>query len=118
MSEEMVKVGLGDDYYQGAYFSTSGALLDYEVPRSTLERWEAAQAAYSAMQDEIGRVMDEQAERARALRKERNPEPSLLERMIKDSYVPVITQALRQQLFISESLRGPNYRGPGEQEQG
>lgn len=92
MSEETVKVGLGDDYYQGAYYSTTGSLLEYEVPRSTLERWEAAQAAYGAMQDEIEKVMREQAERIRALRKERSP--SKVTSWVQDIYGPAILAQL------------------------
>lgn len=92
MSEETVKVGLGDDYYQGAYYSTTGSLLEYEVPRSTLERWEAAQAAYGAMQDEIEKVMREQAERIRAQRKERGP--TRMSSVIEDIYGPAILAQL------------------------
>jgi hypothetical protein len=98
VSEETVKVGLGDDYYQGAYYSTTGSLLEYEVPRSQLERWEAAQAAYSAMQDEIGQVMREQAERIRALRKERSP--SRMTSIIQDIYGPAILAQLAQPITI------------------
>lgn len=101
VSEETVRVGLGDDYYQGAYYSTTGSLLEYEVPRSTLERWEAAQAAYSAMQDEIEKVMREQAARIRALRKERGP--TRMSSVIKDIYGP----AILAQLALRTSVQVP-----------
>lgn len=94
MSEETVRVGLGDDYYQGAYYSTTGSLLEYEVPRSTLERWEAAQAAYSAMQDEINQVMREQAERVRALREKRSPAQIRVASWVQDIYGPAILAQL------------------------
>jgi hypothetical protein len=65
VSEETARVSLGDDCYQGAVFSTAdGMPKDYEVPKSQLERWEAAKAAYEAMQGEIEQVMREQREQA------------------------------------------------------
>jgi hypothetical protein len=97
VSEEIVKVALGDDYYQGAYFRTVDGSLDYEVPRSTLERWEAAQAAYEAMQDEIGRVMQEQSERIRALSLERRKgQPTTVPSAIQEAYGEAIMQTLQQ----------------------
>lgn len=98
-----MKVALGDDYYQGAYFSTVSSLLDYEVPRSQLERWEAAAEAYEAMQTEIERVMRDQTERVRALRQERNP--SRVVSTIQEVYGPVITAQLAQ--FVIPPLKEP-----------
>jgi hypothetical protein len=98
VSEETVKVGLGDDYYQGAYYSTTDSLLEYEVPRSTLERWEAAQAAYGAMQDEIEKVMRDQAARIRAQRPALSP--GRMTSIIQDIYGPAILAQLAQPITI------------------
>jgi hypothetical protein len=89
----MVPVSLGDDYYTGAYFSTGNLPEDYEVPKSQLERWEAAKTAYEAMQAEIGQVMDEQRERAREAHRARpvGPMGDFLER----AYSARIEAALR-----------------------
>lgn len=96
--EEMVAVNLGDDYYKGAYFSTyEGYSKDCLVPRSQLERWEAAKAAYESMQSEVEQVMDEQRERVRALRAERPK--SHLSSFIQDTYGPVIEGELRKTLL-------------------
>lgn len=103
--KEMVAVNLGDDYYQGACFSTQdGVPKDYLVPRSQLERWEAAKAAYESMQSEIEQVMDEQRERVRALNAERPK--SQISGFIQDIYGPLVQRALEVPLL----LRGPNYK--------
>lgn len=96
--EEIVRVSLGDDYYQGAYFNTdSGYPRDYEVPKSQLERWEAAKAAYEAMQGEIEQVMQEQRERALALMLERRKgQPSTVPPAIQAAYESAIAQMLSQ----------------------
>lgn len=95
--EAMVKVGLSDDYYQGAYFRTMDGHLDYEVPRSQLERWEAAQAAYGAMQDEIERVMREQRDRVFALAMERRKgQPSSIPPVVQEVYTEAIMRMLQQ----------------------
>jgi hypothetical protein len=95
--EEMAKVALGDDYYQGAYFSTAATHLDYEVPRAQLERWEAAQAAYGAMQDEIEQVMREQSRRVLALMLERRKgQPSTVPPDIQAAYEGAIAKMLQQ----------------------
>jgi hypothetical protein len=94
--EEMVSVGLGDDFYLGAYFTTSG-VTDYEVPRSTLERWEAAKAAFEAMQGEIERVMQEQRDRVLALALERRKgQPSTVPPAIQAAYEEVIKRVIQQ----------------------
>jgi hypothetical protein len=100
--EEMVAVNLGDDYDKGPFFTTDWGPKDYLVPRSQLERWEAAEAAYESMQSEIERVMDEQRERVRALRAERPKSQfaSLLERI----YEPTIRAALEQQAHLNTML--------------
>jgi hypothetical protein len=101
VSEETVKVGLGDDYYHGAYFRTVDADLDYEVPKSQLERWEAAQAAYGAMQDEIGQVMTEQRSQALALMLERRKgQPGVIPKLIQAAYEDVIRQTLQQSSLL------------------
>lgn len=95
--EETVRVDLGDDYYRGAYFRTEGGFLDYEVPVSQLMRWETAKAAYSAMQDEIERVMSEQRDRVLALLMERRKgQPSLVPPVIQEAYADAITRMLQQ----------------------
>lgn len=97
MSEEIVKVALGDDYYQGAYFRTVDGFLDYEVPKSQLERWEAAEAAYGAMQDEIEKVMEQQRDRVLALMMERRKDqPSTVPPVIQEAYSNAIMQMLKQ----------------------
>jgi hypothetical protein len=95
--EETVKVDLGDDFYQGAYFSTTATYLDYEVPKSQLERWEAAQAAYEAMRAEIGRVMQDQRDRVFALHMERRKgQPSTVPPAIQAAYESAIARMLEQ----------------------
>lgn len=95
--EETVKVALGDDYYQGTYFRAVDGFLDYEVPRSQLERWEAAQAAYGAMQDEIEQVMREQSRRVLALMLERRKgQPSTVSPIVQAVYEDAITRMLQQ----------------------
>lgn len=97
VSEETVKVALGDDYYQGAYFRTVDGFLDYEVPRSQLERWEAAQAAYDVMQDEIEQVMQEQRNRVLALSLERRKgQPSILSPAVQEAYSKAIMRMIQQ----------------------
>lgn len=101
-SEETVRVDLGDDYYQGAYFVTEGGHLDYEIPCSQLERWEAAKAAYENMQGEIEQVMKEQRDSARALlraRREASGDPTAFLRKL---YEPSITAMLRTQQIRQE----------------
>lgn len=97
--EEMVAVGLGDDYYQGAFFGTvetgSSLPMDYLVPRSQLERWEAAKAAYEDMQSEIDTAMDEQRERVMALRRERRGPKSPMQDFIERVYGQRIIDALQ-----------------------
>ena len=98
-----MNVALGDDFYTGAYFRTAGLPLDYEVPRSQLERWEAAQAAYEAMQAEIERVMDEQRQRVLALMLERRKgQPSGIPPAIQAAYESAIAQALAQPLLLGK----------------
>lgn len=95
--EEIVKVALGDDYYQGAYFRTVDGYLDYEVPKSQLERWEAAQAAYGAMQAEIEKVMEQQGNRVLALMLERRKrQPSTVPPAIQAAYESAIAQMFQQ----------------------
>lgn len=106
VSEETVNVALGDDYYQGAYFRTVDGPLDYEVPKSQLERWEAAEAAYGAMQDEIERVMREQADRVRALYQERHKnKPSMIPPALLAAYGEVIMQTLQQSALSGRRAR-------------
>lgn len=101
MSEETVRVGLGDDYYQGAYFRTEDTDLDYEIPRSQLERWEAAQAAYGVMQDEIEQVMREQGNRVLALMLERRKgEPHGVSKFVQTAYEDAITKMLQQSSLL------------------
>lgn len=101
MSEETVKVGLGDDYYHGAYYRTVDADLDYEVPKSQLERWEAAQAAYGAMQDEIEQVMREQRQTALALMLERRKgKPHGVSKLVQAAYEDAITKMLQQSSLL------------------
>lgn len=92
MSEEMVKVSLGDDYYLGAYFNAQNGPRDYEIPKSQWERWEAATAAYEAMQNEIEQVMRDQRDKVWALRQAK---PSPLGDMIQKVYGPAIEASLR-----------------------
>jgi hypothetical protein len=107
VSEETVKVGLGDDYYHGAYFRTVDTDLDYEVPKSQLERWEAASAAYGAMQDEIEQVMREQGNRVLALMLERRKgQPGVIPKLIQAAYEDVIRQTLQQAQLL------PRKEGP------
>lgn len=101
-SEEMVNVSLGDDYYQGTYFATEGACLDYEIPRSQLERWEAAKAAYESIQGEIEEVMEQQHERARALTRERREASGVTTTFLRTLYEPSISAMLRTQQIPSE----------------
>lgn len=97
MSEGTVQVALGDDYYKGAYFRTVDGDLDYQVPKSTLERWEAAEAAYGAMQDEIEQVMQEQRDRVLALLLERRKDrPSTIPPAIQAAYADAITRMIQQ----------------------
>lgn len=92
--EEMVAVDLGEDYYLGAYFTTDHP-RDYLIPRSQLERWEAAQAAYEDMQSEIEQVMNAQRERARALRTERWGTKSPMARFLEGVYEQPVIDALQ-----------------------
>ncbi|MEU3522310.1 hypothetical protein AB0E62_00275 [Streptomyces sp. NPDC038707] len=101
MNEETVKVDLGDDFYQGAYFSTTATYLDYEVPKSQLERWEAAKTAYEAMQAEICRVMEEQGNRVLALHMERRKgQPSSVLPAIQVAYEDAIARMLEQSQLL------------------
>lgn len=103
--EETVKVDLGDDYYQGAYFRTGDGFLDYEVPKSQLERWEAARAAYEAMQGEIEQVMQDQRDRVLALSLERRKgQPSVLSSVVQEAYEKAIVQMLRQSPVLRKGL--------------
>ena len=100
--EEIAKVSLGDDYYQGAYFSTVAAHLDYEIPKSQLERWEAAVAAYSAMQDEIEKAMREQWDRVLALSLERRKgrQPDTVPKFVQEAYRDAITKMLEAPFLL------------------
>lgn len=103
--EELVPVSLDDDYYyQGPGYMTGRG--DYLVPRSRLERWEAAQAAYDEMQQDILRVMDEQRERVRALRAERPKSP--MAEFIEQAYAKQMDFALN----VPPLLRGLNHQEP------
>lgn len=96
--EEMVAVRLsGGGYEEDAFFSEDPmyAPLDYLVPRSQVERWKAACAAYEAMQYEIGQAMDEQRERVRALVAERPK--SQLGSWVEKLYQPAMEAALQMQ---------------------
>ena len=106
MSEETVKLALGDDYYQGAYFSEDAPYPDYEVPRAQLERWKAAKAAYEAMQQEIDQVMQEQSNRVLALHMERNKDkPSVLPAAVKEAYEGAIMRMLQQSALFGRGAR-------------
>lgn len=98
--EEMVAVCLDNDYYLGAGFVANEAPSavypqDYLVPRSQLERWKAAKAAYEDMQSEIDQVMDEQRERVMALRRERQGPKGPMAQLIELAYGQRITDALQ-----------------------
>ncbi|MEV7034614.1 hypothetical protein AB0N99_30835 [Streptomyces sp. NPDC093272] len=61
---ETVRVGLSDDYYRNEQFVTDPAAdwsreNVYEVPREQAERWQAAQDAWEAAQQEMGAIMNE-----------------------------------------------------------
>ena len=93
----MVRVGLGDDYYLSAYFRTEDTHLDYEIPRSQLERWEKAMADYGQMQDEIGQVMQEQRDQALAPAMERRKgRPSIVPEAVRAAYEQAIGQMLQR----------------------
>lgn len=104
--EELVAVSLGNDYYLGNQFSTVATARDYMVPRSTLERWEAAMAAYEAMQAEIDTVMDEQRERIRALRAQEPESP------IAKAIQEVYASKMAFTLGASPLLRGLKHKEP------
>lgn len=104
--EELVPVDLGNDYYLGDYFSTDAPRKDYLVPRITLERWEAAKAAYEAMQAEIDKVMGEQRERIREINSHRPKSP--MASLIEEIYAKRMTFALQ----VPPLLRGPTYKEP------
>lgn len=103
--EEMVAVYLGaSDYETNAYFSTDPTYeRDYLVPRSQFERWEAAKAAWIAVEREIERVMDEQRERVRALNAQRPK--SQLGSWVEKIYGPVLQQQLENSAFADKVLR-------------
>lgn len=106
MNFETVKVALGDDYYKGAYFRTVDGDLDYEIPKSQLERWEDAEAAYGAMQDEIEQVMREQADRARALYQERHKDkPRTVPPALEEAYGTAIMRMLQQSALFGRGAR-------------
>lgn len=91
--EEKVRVSLGDDYYGGPYFNTDLSLpMDYEIPKSQLERWEAAMAAYCTMQNEIEQVMEQQRERVLEARRARPESP--LDNFLKRTYASRIKAAV------------------------
>lgn len=102
--EELVQVNLGNDYECGESFTTVWGPKDYLVPRSQLERWEAVQTAYEAMQAEIRQVMDEQRERIRALYAGRPKSP--LQRWVEQAYAKQMNFALN----ASPLLRGANHQ--------
>lgn len=61
---DTVRVGLSDDYYLHEQFVTNPKAgwseeNVYEVPREQAERWQAAQEAWEAAQQEMGTIMDE-----------------------------------------------------------
>lgn len=104
-SEELVAVNLGDDYERGEFFTTDWGPKDHLVPRSQLERWEAVQTAYEAVQAEIRQVMDEQRERVRALYAGRPKSP--MAKFLEQAYAKQVTFALN----ASPLLRGANHQG-------
>lgn len=106
--EELVQVNLGDDYDRGAFFTTDWGAKDHLVPRSTLERWEAVQAAYEAMQAEIDQAMSEQSERVSALSAERWGPKGPLQTFIEQAYAKQMAFALN----VPPLLRGPKYKDP------
>ncbi|OEJ24307.1 hypothetical protein AS594_07190 [Streptomyces agglomeratus] len=96
MSEETVRVDIGDDYYKGAYFN-EGVDGDYEVSVSQMERWKEVSAAYEAMQDEIEQVMEQQRDRVLALMLERRKgQPSTVPPAIQAAYEDAIARMLQQ----------------------
>lgn len=98
--EEMVSISLGDDYYQGPFFSTGHG--DYLVPRSRLERWEAAKAAYEEMQEDILCAMDEQRERMREINAQRPKTQTA--RFLEGLYGPLIQRALENAPLLRKAL--------------
>lgn len=93
--EEMVSVYLADDYDGGTWFLTDwGGPKDYLIPRSQLERWEAAETAWKAAQIEIRRVMHEQADRIRELNAKRPK--SKISQWVQDIYGPLLQSSLEQ----------------------
>lgn len=112
MSEEIVRVNLGDDYYKGAYFDTFSGPKDYEVPRSQLERWEAVEAAYLEMQDEIEQVMKEQQERVAALNQERRGSLGEALARLYEASIKNLLSGPPLPFKVPESLRGPRYKEP------
>lgn len=100
-SEELVPVSLDDDYYQGPGYTTGRG--DYLVPRSRLERWEAAQAAYGEMQQDILRVMDEQRERVREISAQRPKTQTAL--FLERLYGPVLQATLESNTYLSKAAQ-------------
>jgi hypothetical protein len=84
VSEETVRIDAGDDYYTGPYFKrdNSGGI---EVPREQVERWEAAEAAWLEVQEEITTVL-----RADSWK----PPTTPLGEVLKDAYGDTMRQAL------------------------
>lgn len=110
MSDEAMIAAIlsGSDYESPASFSTDPSYdLDYLIPRSRLERWEAAQAAYEAMQHEIDQVMEEQRERVSALRAERRGPKTPMEDFIETAYSKLMTFALQQRPLLRDSEKEP-----------
>lgn len=105
-NEEMVAVNLGDDYDKGPFFTTDWGPRDYLIPRSQLERWEAAEAAHGQMQTEIDQIMDEQSERIREINAARP----------KTQLSSLIEQAYSRQMAFAFSihplLRGLKHKEP------
>ena len=65
LAEGAARVVLSDDYYLGPQFSTYDDRSPrepyevFDIPAEQLARWEAAEAAYSLMQQEIGTLRSE-----------------------------------------------------------
>lgn len=63
MTDDTVRVRISDDYYEHEQFSTLpqtwwSADDLYDVPREQVDRWQAAQEAWTAAQQEMAALMD------------------------------------------------------------
>lgn len=68
MTSDMVQVHIADDYYEHEQFSalpqTWWSADDvYDVPREQVDRWQAAQDAWTEAQQEMATIMRERAEK-------------------------------------------------------